>query len=50
MGQTCQDDTRTRPREPGLTTRMVERGIQQQDRDKTSVKIESKRVWGVRFV
>ena len=33
MGQTRQDDTRTelsRPREPGLTTRMVEKGIQQQ--------------------
>ena len=33
MGQTGQDDTRTelsRPGEPGLTTRMVEKGIQQQ--------------------
>ena len=33
MGQTCQDDTRTelsRPGEPGLTTRIVEKGIQQQ--------------------
>ena len=33
MGQTRQDDTRTelsRPGEPGLTTRMVEKGIQQQ--------------------
>ena len=33
MGQTCQDDTKTvlsRPGEPGLTTRMVEKGIQQQ--------------------
>ena len=32
MGQTRQDDTRTelsRPREPGLTTRMVEKSIQQ---------------------
>ena len=33
MGQTRQDDMRTelsRPGEPGLTTRMVEKGIQQQ--------------------
>ena len=33
MGQTRQYDTRTelsRPGEPGLTTRMVEKGIQQQ--------------------
>ena len=33
MGQTRQDDTRTelsRPGEPGLTTRIVEKGIQQQ--------------------
>ena len=33
MGQTCQDDTRTelsRPGEPGLMTRMVEKDIQQQ--------------------
>ena len=33
MGQTCQDDTRTelsRPGEPALTTRMVEKGIEQQ--------------------
>ena len=33
MGETRQDDTRTelsRPGEPGLTTRMVEKGIQQQ--------------------
>ena len=33
MGQTRQDDTRielSRPGEPGLTTRMVEKGIQQQ--------------------
>ena len=33
MGQTRQDDTRTelsRPGEPGLTTRMAEKGIQQQ--------------------
>ena len=33
MGQTCQDDTRTelsRPGEPDLTTRMVEKDIQQQ--------------------
>ena len=32
MGQTCQDDTRTelsRPGEHGLTTRIVEKGIQQ---------------------
>ena len=31
MGQTCQDDTTelSRPGEPGLTTRMVEKGIQQ---------------------
>ena len=31
MGQTCQDDTRTelsKPGEPGLTTMMVEKGIQ----------------------
>ena len=36
MGQTCQDDTRTelsRPGEPGLTTRMVEKGIQQQQQE-----------------
>ena len=35
MGQTRQDDTRTelsRPGEPGLTTRMVEKGIQQQQK------------------
>ena len=33
MGQTRQDNTRTelsRPGEPGLTMRMVEKGIQQQ--------------------
>ena len=33
MGQTRQDDTRTelsRPGEPGLTTRIVEKGIQKQ--------------------
>ena len=33
MGQTCQDDTRTeisRPGKPGLTRKMVEKGIQEQ--------------------
>ena len=37
MGQTCQDDTiaaHFRPGEPGLTTRMVENGIQQQHKSR----------------
>ena len=39
MGQTCQDDTRTepsRPGESGLTTRMVEKNIQQQQQEQAN--------------
>ena len=46
MGQTRKDDTRTelsRPGEPGLTTRMVEKGIQQQQTHKSYLhKIDAK--------
>ena len=44
MGQTRQDDTRTelsRPGEPGVTTRMVEKDIQQQQPEMLKVREHS---------